>query len=668
LYGAANQINEDQLGDRETTGDKLFAAAGYGALGGGLGGAVLGGGGSLASSGAKVLGGVARSGISRALSRGAEVAGEAEGAAARVASAGDEAVAKVGAAADEAVAGAKKAVTEGVEAAGEATGTKAGQEVGAAQGFLEKYTSKEAQKGLAYEQAWKAIGGGNGLQSTSYVKSAQRYLPNGTKDIGEVMMRKGIINAEDGILNAARHGTPEAMLPKLEAELQITGKQIGDMTAASPATIDGMAIGHAVNEIAGKYEQSAATRSLGTSLRRFGGDLYETLGLAERQHVPIQDLIRERKALDHMVFENASLDPALSVQVKRELRGKLEGLIIDGLDEASGKVPGEQTAAYMALKHDYTALSIATDAAEDSAARMSKAATFGLTDTLRGGGSIIKTIGSKLVRERGNAAAAVLLSRMADMGTITQAVKGVDEQIARASRGLLEAPKPHMLEAPAGTVHERAEKVMRAVADFQSNPEAHAAAITQRTDAMATNTPELAGIVSQRMTSAMAFLSSKVPVAADPDPFDPHGAPKLNDGQAAELAAYGWYVEKPSRFFEEVEHGKITYEGVEVAKLTMPRAFAQLQQETAAALAETLATPGKLVPYEQQRRLGSLLEFPATPDQRPQHMTFLQANVAPAAPAGKMTQGVASAPKRPLHIASQQSSLDRLSEKGPGRR
>jgi len=278
----------------------------------------------------------------------------------------------------------------------------------------------------------------------------------------------------------------------------------------------------------------------------------------------------------------------------------------------------------------------------------------------------VKTIGSKLVRERGSAAGAVLLSRMADMGTITAAVKGVDSQISRAAKGLLTAPVARPLpEAPVGTVHQRAERVMRAVADFQANPEAHAAAVTARTDALATTTPELAGVVAQRMTSAMAFLASKVPVAADPDPFDPHAAPKLNDGQAHELAAYGWYIEKPQRFFAEVEHGKITPEGVEVAKLTMPRAFAQLQSETADALAEMLSTNRK-PPYEQQRRLGALLEFPATPDQRADHIPFLQSNVAVPVASGKLP-GAATA-QRPVKLASQQSSLDRLTESGPGRR
>lgn len=94
--------------------------------------------------------------------------------------------------------------------------------------------------------------------------------------------------------------------------------------------------------------------------------------------------MRERKALDKIVFENAPLDPSITTQVKRDLRAKLEGLVVQSLDESSGKLSGELAKEYKALKKDYLALSIASDAAEDSAARMAKARSLSLTDYLAG--------------------------------------------------------------------------------------------------------------------------------------------------------------------------------------------------------------------------------------------------------------------------------------------
>ena len=662
LYGAANQVSEDMLGDRELAADKVFSAMGTGGLYGALGGAALGAGGSLLASGAKGAVSAARSGIGRVLAKGEGVAAEAaagiEGAATKAEAGAASTASRL---ADEAVTDA----TASGKGIAEATGTKVEQEAGAAQSWIDKVASKDAQKGMAYEQAWKAAGAGQGLQSTSFAKSAERYLPNGTKDVGEAMLRHGIINTEDGLINAMRAGTPEAMVPKFESAKAIVGSRIGDITAASPARVSGVEIGEAVNRVAQEYEQSAATRPIGKTLRAYAENLRDSLGITELDsHVAVQDLLRERKALDKMVFENAALDPSLAIQVKRQLRGELEGLVIKGMDDASGQVPGALKAEYKALKHDYTALSIGLDAAEDSAARMHKAATFGLTDTLRGGGSVIKTVGSKVVRERGNAAAAVLLSRMADMGTLTKAIRAVDEQVGRASAGVLALPKKGPLPGatPVGSVHARADDAMRRVSELQANPEQLAERAAAAAEPYQTTAPNLASALSQRMTSAAAFMMSKLPTGPDPDPFDPHPRPKLTDAQAAEFAAYDHYAQKPSRFFEEAAHGKMTFEGVEVARALMPSAFAEMQQRTVEGLADLMAK-GTPPPYVARQRIGIMLGIPAVPEQRPDHMGFLQANVIGSEKAEKAPQGAQSHPKRPMPTKAQSSTLDRLEGK-----
>lgn len=678
LYSGADAINEADLGDHDVVADKVFAAMGTGALYGGAGGAVLGGAGSLGAAGARAGGRAVVGGVSRVLGKGSEAAAGLASKAESVAADAGALGARAADAADDAVSGAKgmasRTAVEATEEAGKAarfaaeqTGTKVGQEVGSIRGSLAKMGEQATQKGWANEQAWKAIGAGNGLQSTGFAKSAERYLPNGVKDVGEVILRKGILNVEDGVFAAGRNGTPAAMLPKIEAELAITGQKIGDMTAASPARVPGVEIGDAVSRVASKYEASAATRPVGKTLRAFGESLRESLGITQLDSsVAVQDLIRERKALDKMVFENAALDASMTIEVKRELRAELEGLVVKSMDEASGKLPGEQRAAYKALKHDYTALSIASDAAEDSAARMAKGATFGLTDTLRGGGSIIKTIGSKLVRERGNAAAAVLLSRMADMGTITKALAAIDEHIGKASAGVLAAPKK--LPLPEGgslPVQASAAAAMEKWAKVSADPDALATRAAGAGEHFQGTAPMLAGGLSQRLTSAAAFMIGKMPTVPDPDPFDPHPRPLMTDAQASEYALYDYYAEKPTRFFEEAAHGKLTYEGVEVARALMPGAFAEMQQRTIEGLADLMAKK-RPPPYLARQRLGMMLDFPAVPEQRPDHMAFLQRNVIGSEKAGQAnvnTLGAQSPPKRPMPTKSQSSTLDRLEGK-----
>jgi hypothetical protein len=200
---------------------------------------------------------------------------------------------------------------------------------------------------------------------------------------------------------------------------------------------------------------------------------------------------------------------------------------------------------------------------------------------------------------------------------------------------------------------------MRRVAELQANPERLAERSAQAADQYQSTAPMLAGALSQRMTSAAAFMASKMPSVPDPDPFDPHPRPMLTDAQAAEFAAYDYYAEKPLRFFEEAEHGKITYEGVEVARALMPGAFAEMQQRTVEGLAELMAkkTPP---PYLARQRLGMMLGIPAVPEQRPEHIGFLQKNVVGSEKAGQVTGAQSKPPSRPLPTKSQSSTLDRL--------
>ncbi len=164
------------------------------------------------------------------------------------------------------------------------------------------------------------------------------------------------------------------------------------------------------------------------------------------------------------------------------------------------------------------------------------------------------------------------------------------------------------------------------------------------------------------MTSAYALLASKIPTHADPDPFDPHPAARLSDVQAATIVRYGSYVERPMRFFEEAEHGKITHEGVEVVKLLMPGMFAELQQRTVEGLADMMAR-GQKPPHAQRERLGLLLDIPAVPSQRPEHMRLLQSNLVASNQAAKSGPQGATAPPRPIASKPQPSTLDRLEGK-----
>ena len=109
------------------------------------------------------------------------------------------------------------------------------------------------------------------------------------------------------------------------------------------------------------------------------------------------------------------------------------------------------------------------------------------------------------------------------------------------------------------------------------------------------------------------------------------------------------------RFFEELERGKITYEGTETIRTLMPDAFAEVQQRAIVGLSE-LMSRGVAPPYRQRERLGILLGVAAVPSQRPEHMRLLQSNLLPS----EQSETNRPAPSRGPPIKAQQTTLDRL--------
>lgn len=677
LYGAANELTEDMLGDKEVAADRLFAASGMGALYGALGGAAIGGTGSLAKSG---LGALAR-GASRAGRAVTDLAASAE-------SAGARAAADVEGTALGAVDRAKAAGAEALSAV-EESGAKALTQASEATGFrsgLAKLAETETQKGLAYEQAWKAVGGGNGLQSTRYAKQVQKYFPNGTKDIGEVAIRHGIVDISTELdpiragLKAARTGTAADMLPKVQAAGELVGQKIGALTDASGARIAAKDILGAVEEVGMPYSKMAGFGNVESGVRNYGLDLADKLGIqlngAVDQSVSIQDLLTQRKALDKLVYQEAkALDPGGRVGALRDLRGKLEGLITNAIDDASGKAKGELAGEYKTLKKDYHALSLLEELTEDTAARQSKAATLGLGEkmalaTSLASGNIgaapVLAIGGKVLRERGNAFAAALLYRMAELGSATKVINAINEKLDTAAAGLLSADRPKRV-LPSPNPVDIATRAEKQIAELTSRPERVAERATTVTQGLSQAAPGVGGGVAANLTRALAFLNSKLPPQRAVDPLAPERKRSWNQTDAARFARYVEAAEDPVGVLDDIEHGKVTREGVETLRVLTPTLYRDLQRKTLDSIADTLAK-GKSIPYDTRLKLGTLLDIPTDPSLTPKVRTFLQQNVMPPpAAAGSVNAPPSGKARGPIKIPTQHNAFDRLAESGVGR-
>lgn len=675
LTSAAQEFSDQVLGDHELAADKIFAAGGIGGLLGLAGGGAIGAGGSLAASGARAVTRAAGTGLSRAMGRVGTATEElVQGARSRLEGAVGETAARAEGAIAEAAQGADRAIAKSAEAA--------------APTIREALANPtDAAKKFAQDRAWRSTGG-----RKAFAAEANKYLPNGTNDVGEALLRHKVIDVEGGALQAGMNGTSEAIAERIAKPLATVGARLGEIAETSGARVPVTTIADAVDQVLRPLSKKAGFEGIENSVRSYGNSLLEKLGVTEaNQSVRVQDLLFQRQALDDLIYKEVkSLDPGGRVEALREVRRSLEGAITDALDDASGKVAGELRSEYQALKHDYQALRIGQKAAEDAVTRGAANRSFSLTDKIIGsavgatGAAIGGPIGglvagpgaaavSKFVRERGDAALAVLFSRAADTGAIAKIVNQVNEQVTRAARGFLQGPRKGLPMLPAAEKPRVvADAMMKRVAAFQSDPEGFVNQITRDTEGMAGAAPNVASALTTRAVQAMTFLASKMPSMPEPDPLDPHGAPPMTDAQAREFASYARYVERPQLFLQELEHGKMTFEGAEVYRALVgdrpaspggKTLWQELQEQTLDALATQMAR-GERVPYQRRVQLGLLLDAPATPAQRPEHMLYLQKVAgapaqAPTAPAPSRS----SSTKMPV----QRSALDRLEMTGPGR-
>lgn len=750
-YNAATELSKAAFLDQEINGEKLYSIAGHSALAGLFGaggGAVLGGSGSLVASGGRAayrgaVGGISKlaqvgelglargqAAIEQTIGKGRAVVDElgakAETAAAEAKALGkDAADAAKGAAkgaAEDAATGARRmageAVDDGVKTGrtlAEITGTKIEQEQAAMRATVERLKTPEAQKAFAYDLAWKQVGGGQGLQSTRFAKQAEKYLPNGTQDVGEILMRKGILDVEQGAFAAAKSGTAAEMLPKIAAAVEENGARLGAITNASGATIGAKDINGLFANVLDRYGSIAGREGEVAAIKAYRENLLQKLNVGDTwaahagdfsaldgraAEATIQDVLKQRKGLDEIIYaEQKTLDPKGRLAALRDVRSEMERMLMDKLDEASGKVPGELRKEYQALKRDHVALSIAKDAAEDSAARMAKARSVSLTDYLAGAGSLPLTLGHKVLRERGNAAAAVTLYRMAESGSLTRAIEAADQAVTKAAKGALQiaseakatpgAQSPRtgfnfgervaqasQRVAQAGKrqepvqvqeIRRQAAAVIKWQGDVRANPQPSIQQIQEAAAQIGQQSgPKAAAAYSAAAFKALTFVASHIPAKERRDPLDPRSVPPLTTEEADRVVRAAKYAARPASVWEDFERGRVTPEGIAAAETFMPEQLASFRQQLLSDVTERMARDQRLT-ATQRLRIDKLLGgVPAGPDLRPENLAKLQSNFAPVPPEPAPTAPPAPTGGKKVDMQVQQTGFDAVEARKAG--
>lgn len=673
---AVQQAANDGLHDEPITGEKIYGAAGHGALSGLIFGGALGLGSSLAGSALK---GTA-----------SKVGSKLEGAATEA-----ESIAKGSTPFSAEPQATPRLKSGGKTIEAEASGAPEARSLSSRVKSVESALTDSANpvRAQAQQQAWNAVGAGFGLQTSRYAKEATKYFGD-TKALGEIAIRHGLIDmgaAEASPLGAAwaaaKSGTVADIVPKAAAALDDVGKQIGDITQASGARIKMSNLDEAVNKLRTKYDRIAGNEHVVNAIDNYVTSLKSKLG--NQAEVSLQDLLEQRKGLDDIVYrETKTLDPGRRVAALREVRGEMEGLISKGLDEASGEVPGALKSKYESLKRDYHGLRIINEAAEDSAARASKGASLGLGEKFAVGSALasgnfmaapVLAMGGKVIRERGNAAAAAFLSKVADRGTLASLVNKFDQKVANSASGVLREapsgePKAGPYQTPAklpqvsaeegraqtATVRKQGEQIMKWIGDARSNP---ARVMDQLQDAAEmigkTAGPKAAESYTASTLRAIGFIAGHIPIKERRDPLDPRSTPPLTYDEASRLVRAAKYATKPETVYDDFERGIITPEGLRAAKTFTPESFAEFQAQLQSHVENHMLRNRQLT-QSQRLNISKLLGYPAGADLKPQAIARLQANLmqAPSGASPADQPNGNGPPNPPVDMKVQQTGFD----------
>lgn len=632
LIGGGEYVGDTLLKDHDLAADKLFASVGTGALYGGATGAILGGGGSLLASGAKT--GLTRAFLPRAA---------------------DESITRI--ATDAALDPAAKAAA------------------------VERLTQQSAAKRMANDLAVESLNATKVQMRNALEHAADQAAEK--LAVGEYLNWEIIGKERNGLTGAFKagwNGRADDLLSAIQADKYgRIANGLSDAVKGTPARVN-------INDVAAKAYAEYGNmlrdpqRFAGADpfIRRVSGEL-DALRLSGKMArdgtIDAADAFYLRSELAKNAYELNRLSGHHAGEAYKAFLRDLDSTTIRAIDEAgaaAGKTGVGDNIRYW--KRQWQLATEAEEMAQGGAERIAGNNTIGLREGIAGAtammtGHVVADIAGpialKIAKERGKAVAAYALSKLSERAMLAKVVETTNKQIAQASKGLLAPPVKGVFPLPQ-TKH-LVRTTLARVAAFQADPDAFVDKATRHVEAVATHSPEIASTLVQRQVQAMTFLSNKVPQQDDPDPFDPHKAPKMTANEEAEFGRYAYYVDKPERFFAEVAKGKLVPEGAEVAQALMPRAFDELRAQTADALATQLAR-GTRIPFRQRLLLGTLLDFAATPSQRPEHARFLQQNVVDsAAPSDKIPKS-APAKSRAASIPSQRSSLDQLEAGGPGRR
>ena len=565
--------------------------------------------------------------------------------------------------------------------------------------------------GKIRQRVWEAFGANTALNKKIGQDGADRAADTAIrKGVFDTAEAKGMV---DGLKHSFEHNTPEKMLERTQSAMVSTGEELGVMGSANtsvtlrhlvePIDREIQRLSQTATGVDTAYALDAFRRKLlsGAPVRDAEGALVAGELRSLDTPLPFSQLVLERQQLAQQVYEVGNVNASIAKKARQKIWQRwsdLEGEALDSLALSAGG-EGVTGAQFKATKTTYADLATIEKALEGKIAGMSANRRNSLTDHIVGGigaaigsiiggavvpvaghalggasGGVIAAMINKAGREHGNAATAVAMMKIRDLGAVRGMENQVDRAIGKAAKGLATPREPKVRvvgsAAPEHRTSDREplnDRYRAAIKDLDQMV-AHPVPLEQRvslaSQEIATQAPNVASAYALTVSRAAAFLTSKRPEAlVAPGPFDMHQEPSVQSTEKLSYLRSYEAVKNPMGVFKAFERGEVTPEAAEALKATAPKVYNQLRDRTM----EEVAKKGTKLPFRQRVTLSLLFDIPMA-ELEPSMYKTLQENVSmPASPPEGKKAG-RGGPRNSIKLTSQVSPLDALTQKGPGRK
>ncbi len=564
-------------------------------------------------------------------------------------------------------------------------------------------------RGWAADFAWQATGANKGLTNTVNTKYG------GTRRAGETAIRLGIVEVPEGAgaikatLGSFSENTHENMLTRTQGKLDELVAQLEGIGGTKTSATLGEFLAPIDKEIE-RLGQTGATAPVARQLSVLRRDILSTpkfRGLldvdgnliqdAHKAPMALSDIIQEMKTVGNKAFATGDVNAYTMKAADAALYDAWDTLAQKALDSIEGGSGGQ----FKAIKTDVTDLINIKKALEGRIAGMSSGRSVGLLDHVVGhgaamaGGALIPVVGhvvgggvgamlSKTLRERGNAAAAVALTKIADIGAVRHLMGVVDSKVSRAAKGLTSTAEVKSTKvrivggSTSGADRESkrppiAQRYREAIEKLDAM-ESQASPVHQRameaTQDLAQHAPNVAGAFATGMARAAAFLSSKRPQALTPSsPYSPREPSILDTDKLAFVKSFEAGTD-PMGVLDRFEKGVVTSQDVEALQAVAPKVYEDLHQKVMAEIA-TRHAAGKTMPFKRRMELAMLFpDAQIEPSLDAPTYRMLQKNVFTEPPPDQPPSkgGKSNAPRRPTS-GKMSNPMDAFwSKSGPGQK